>query len=126
MSPMFRPQHESRQARCGEASRLTRGRFDYGSRVLAGTWSGRSARHRGRQAISQKRPILNGRTQMVSRAGGMRNFGRAWRTSWLVLVMLSSTVRALAAVDVLERGLNKYRTGANAAETTLKPANVAA
>ena len=41
----------------------------------------------------------------------------------LAVVCLSS--QALGAVNVLERSYNKFRTGANTAETVLTPANVA-
>ena len=42
----------------------------------------------------------------------------------LGLVIACSGSEALGAGDVLERGYNKFRTGANTAETVLTPANV--
>src|SRR5712691_1904140 len=43
----------------------------------------------------------------------------------LGLAVVCSSSQALGAVNVLERSYNKFRTGANTAETVLTPANVA-
>src|SRR5450759_447989 len=42
----------------------------------------------------------------------------------LGLAVLSVSAHALGTVNVLERSFNKFRTGANTAETVLTPANV--
>ena len=48
---------------------------------------------------------------------------RLWTAIPLVWAAASSSI-AYAQVDVLERGYNRFRTGANTSETILKPANV--
>src|SRR5262249_17841491 len=45
-------------------------------------------------------------------------------TGLLGLALACASAQALWAADVLERGYNKFRTGANSAETILTPANV--
>ena len=42
----------------------------------------------------------------------------------LGVAIACATVATLGAVDVLERSYNRFRTGANTAETILAPANV--
>lgn len=45
-------------------------------------------------------------------------------TALLGIALANSSVEAFGAVNILERGYNKFRTGANTSETILTPANV--
>jgi hypothetical protein len=60
----------------------------------------------------------------LQRSMSNRRFGRTLLTTLLGCLIIALPVKAQTPVNVLERGYNPLRTGANIAETTLTPANV--